>query len=406
MECLRAAPAAAAALLLEGMRVAAVLTGLSLLACGGVVAPRERAVEPPLAATLPAALEDDPCDAPQGITFRGRRRYVQGANYAWHHFGADFGGLGRWNQGGVRAERVAVERDLAALAAAGASVVRWWVFPVLHGDAILRDAQGKPVGLRAAALDDLDAALELAAIHDLYLMPTVFSFDAFRPADPQHPTRIDLAPLVGDAEATAALLRAVLRPMVRRASASPHAARLFAWDLFNEPEWVVDDLPGIGNFCAESEPSKRTSCVSHARMLALLEQMAAVVRDETSAFAATRRPLITVGAVSVASQGHWRRVTQDFYQAHFYASDYGTHGLPRPAADKPTLVGEFPSWGVPASHERPALDALQLSEAFFDAGFAGSLGWTYNLQDTETDRPALLAALRAGAARLGCRARF
>ena len=92
--------------------------------------------------------------------------------------------------------------DLTAMKAAGASLIRWWVFPDFRGDGVTFDASDDPTGLSATALADVAKALELAQQADVYLVPTIFSFDAFRPkATMEGVTKVTLAVTVGNAAA-------------------------------------------------------------------------------------------------------------------------------------------------------------------------------------------------------------
>ena len=97
------------------------------------------------------------------------RPFVLGTNYAWRHFGADFGGLAAWGQKGVALEPGVHAAHLKRMRASGASLVRWWVFPDFRGDGVTIDAAGEARGLGGTAEADLQKALELAAEEDVRL---------------------------------------------------------------------------------------------------------------------------------------------------------------------------------------------------------------------------------------------
>lgn len=343
------------------------------------------------------------CDAPGGIVFHGRRRYLHGVNYAWREFGTDFGGLAAWGRGGVTGDAATIDRDLAAIAASGASVVRWWIFPELRGDGVVREATGSVPKLDGRALRDLDHALELAEKHDLYVMFTLFSFDAFRAAKPSAPDTVNLAPLVRDPRAVEDVATRLVAPLVDRAAQGRHAHRVFAWDLMNEPEWAVADLEQRNMCDAVSDP---TDCVSYGEMHWFLTRLSEVVASRIQGLPERKKPLITVGGVSPSEHRNWEAVPQDFFQFHFYDHDYERGALELPRRDKPVVVGEFPSWGLAATWAQPALDATQITWSIHDAGFAGGLGWTINPQDPHTDVAALGRATRAFASAAGCTAKF
>lgn len=361
--------------------------------------------EPPEDLSLGEALESGhtECDAPQGIPFHGRRRYLHGVNYAWREFATDFGGLAAWGRGGVTGDVGAVDRDLGAIAASGASVVRWWIFPELRGDGLVRDATGSVPRLSARALADLDLALQLAERHDLYVLFTIFSFDGFRASKGGLPESVDLAPLVRDPRAVEEIAARIVAPLVDRAARGRHAHRVFAWDLLNEPEWAVSDLAQRNMCDAAVDP---TDCVSYGEMHWFLSRLSEVVAARIQGLPERKKPLITLGGVSPSEHRNWEAVPQDFFQFHFYDHDYAHGPLEPPRRDKPVVIGEFPSWGLAATWAQPAQDATQTTWAIHEAGFAGGLGWTVNPQDPHTDVTALTQATRAFADLAGCSARF
>lgn len=341
------------------------------------------------------------CEFAGGIRFHGRRRYLHGVNYAWREFATDFGGMAAWKRGGVRAERAAIDRDFAAMAASGISVVRWWIFPELHGDGL--QLEGDEPRVTEAALLDLDAALALAQEHDIYLLFTLFSFDAFRPAS-EHVARVDLAPIARDRARREALTQRIVLPLVDRAARGRHPHRVFGWDLMNEPEWAVADS-GLPNMCTAAG-EKRIHCVSLREMRELLRHLAQAIAARVHPLPEHQRPLVTLGSVGPDAAQLWAEVPQDFVQHHFYDADYRRGGLRRSGA-APTVLGEFPSWGLAATADgRPRLDGAQILDAAAQAGFQGSLAWMYNAQEPRDDWPALSRALRTFADAKGCQARF
>ncbi len=118
---------------------------------------------------------------PSGVSFACKRRFALGVNYAWRNFGADFGGLASWSIRGVAAAAADYGADLKEMKAGGASLIRWWVFPDFRSDGVQFDASDDPTGVSPTALADIAKALELAEEADVYLVPTLFSFDGFRP---------------------------------------------------------------------------------------------------------------------------------------------------------------------------------------------------------------------------------
>src|SRR5262249_45240298 len=129
---------------------------------------------------------NDTCPAPNGgVTIACEKRFVYGVNYAWAHFGQDFGGVTQYGGGGVSTEQSQRLNELKDMAANGVDVIRWWMFPDLRGDAIKLDSKGSPTGTGGTLTADITAALDLAAQAGVHLQLTLLSFDAFK-ADPVH----------------------------------------------------------------------------------------------------------------------------------------------------------------------------------------------------------------------------
>ena len=336
----------------------------------------------------------DPCPAPAGgVEWECRRRFMYGVNYAWLRFGGDFGGIAAWSQGGVVAERTAHRANLEAMRAAGASVVRWWVFPDFRGDGVVFDGAERPLGLGATALDDLREALALAEAADLYLMLCVFSFDGFRPSrDVAGVWTPGLARIATDPGLRRALLEDVVRPFAAAAEASPHRSRLLAWDVVNEPEWAMTGPSPYGD--EDYAPNADLVPLGHADMETFVAETIAVLREESSA-------LVTVGGAAMKWARAWSAVDLDFYQFHMYPwvnvwwpydgspTDYGVD-------DRPVVMGEYPPGDL-----GPGLSYAEVTEAWYSIGYAGALSWQF----IEMDEPAL-ERVRAFAALHPCETRY
>ena len=313
----------------------------------------------------------DECPAPNGsVEWLCRNRFMYGINYAWHHFGGDFGGIPEWNQQGVAANSAAVSTDLADMSAHGVSAVRWWVFPDFRGDGATIDGSGTATGLGSTTLADLSRALELAAQHDLYLMLTLFSFDGFRP------TRVDnginipsLQPMVIDQQKRTALLENVVRPFARAAEASPNRDRLIAWDVINEPEWAMTGPSPYGD--ENYSPNSELTAVTHTQMEVFVNDVVGVLRQESGA-------LVSVGSAAMKWKRAWSAVDTDFHHFHMYGwvNDWWPYDQ-TPAFygldDKPIVWGEFPLGNLTATDTY-----ADVVGTWWNIGYAGAMAWQYN----------------------------
>ena len=360
--------------------------------CGESCGARERCEQGTCRAAEACA---DSCAFAGGIDWACKLRFMYGLNYAWHHFGADFGGNTKWNQPGV-SNNDKVTSELESLSTNGVSVLRWWLFPDFRGDGVKFDGAEMPSGLGGTFTADLERALQLAEDYDMYLMLTLFSFDNFRP------TKMDagvlarsIRPIVLDPAKRKALLEKVVRPIARAASASPHAKRLIAWDVINEPEWAIRGASAYGGD-PDFDPNPELEAIEHGEMETFLREVITVLREESEA-------LITVGATAIKWKSAWSKLDLDIHQFHIYdwvnmywpyhrsPADYGLD-------DKPLVMGEFPMRGLRDVGYGTLLDS------WYENGYAGALGWAYT--DAMFGGPDVLPEVKRFADRHACETRY
>jgi hypothetical protein len=294
---------------------------------------------------------------------------MYGLNYAWLYFGADFGGIAAWSQPGVAANAAEHSQRLARMRASGISTVRWWVFPDFRGDGISFDGSDMAQGLQASTMADLDRALELAEQHDLYLMLTLFSFDAFRYSRTEGNVYIrGLSPIARDESRRSALLENVVRPVARRVEASARRHRMIAWDVINEPEWAIAGPNRHGG--PDFTPDHDLDAISHEQMETFISSVITVLRTES-------RALVSVGAAATKWATAWSQLDTDFHQFHIYDWVHRDYPYDSPPAaygltDKPVVMGEFPLGGLGGSSYG------EVVRYWYENGYAGALGWDYN----------------------------
>jgi hypothetical protein len=327
--------------------------------------------------TVTSGTCSDACAAPNGgITWTCEKRFMLGVNWAWGEWGADFGGIAAWNKPGVKAGSARFDADMKAMKAAGVSVIRWWMWPRFLTDSISWGADGSPSGIGGTLMADVEEALRLAEVNDLYLMLTPFSFDNFGPTTSESGiTSRGMKAIVQSAALRRKLLDNLVKPVAQAVEASPYRKRMIAWDMINEPEWALTGASLWGD--PSFEPSSKLEPVSHAELQTFLQEMAAVLRASSTA-------LVTIGGAAIKWPKAWSHVDVDFYQFHYY--DWVYQWFPyttvTPASvgvtDKPVVVGEFPAAGLSAIGGHPARTAAEYEADLWALGYAGALAWAYN----------------------------
>ena len=343
------------------------------------------------------AVPADPCPMPSGISFACKKRFALGVNYAWRNFGADFGGLAMWNIRGVAAASADYLADLNEMKAGGASLVRWWVFPDFRSDGVQFDASDDPTGVSPTALADIAKALELAEQADVYLVPTLFSFDGFRPKTTTEGVVVrSITGLVNTPARRAKLIANVVKPFAHAAATSGHAGRLIGWDIVNEPEWAIKPS---GQNSQDFSPNEELEPVSLADMKALIGEAAVVLEQETPA------AFTSVGWAAAKWAWAFNDVALDVNQPHIYAwvNQYWPYTL---AADKlgyparPTLMGEFFLLPMPFSEGSNNASIGAILESWWSHGYAGAWPW-HHFEEAKN-----LPLLKAFADSKGCQAKF
>lgn len=308
----------------------------------------------------------DACPANAGVTLACEKRFMFGVNFAWVNFGSDFGGGAQ----GVAQNQSRIRQDLKDMKDNGVDVIRWWMHPsMFDGGGVMFDSGGTPAALGGSELDDIDAALALAAELGVHLKLTLFSFDNFKP---DSGSGHSLTPVIVDGVRRKALIDNVVRAIAREVAVNANAARVVSWDVINEPEWAIKGNDGYGDQDFDAMSSLQQ--VDFASMETFVREVVTALHDES-------KPLVTVGQAAVKWSHAFTKVGLDYYDMHYYGwvdqyfplgqkslQDYGI-------GDRPVVVGEFPLDGW--TNPNGTLNANQIVSKLFDLGYSGAKAWAF-----------------------------
>jgi hypothetical protein len=323
-----------------------------------------------------------------------------GVNYPWFSYGWDFGPAPPgWRDGTDPAWVAHIGRHVEHLTALGISVIRWFVLGdgLTYGtgpDAPKLDrfaTRGRtgwrfgPPAVTGEFQEHFEALLQSFAArsagpHPVRLLPVLADYKFCEPgvwpavkADPALRQSVPDEGWVkgGRAEAITThrgqFIEQVLRPLLRLSSGYRDA--IYAWDIFNEPEWVTNGW----------HPDRRNDHpVNGSEMRAFLEDSMSAIRE--AGFKAT----IGFNMIGTIRQ---TRLYADINQFHHYPG--GARCLERNPFDPryPGIIGEFATstaedtWPELRQRSQRILERLKLAES---RGYVLALAWSFQAADRHT----------------------
>ena len=295
---------------------------------------------------------------PNRIYFCNRNWYLFGINYPWNNYGHDFGS-NAWGHNGVSEEYTTVYLDFDELMGAGIRSVRWFLFADGRASPEF-DSNGFVTGFDPFFYSDMDAALDIAKKHGIYIIFSLFDFYLCDTMKMSGGVQMGgHSDLISDLSKRQSFLDNALKPMLQRYASHPN---VLAWEVMNEPEWVMV-VDGGGNVGVP---------VTLDEMQKLTVEIGLAVKENAP------DQLVTVGCASKKWIDLWRGVEMDFYQIHYYDwmepwypfdVNFDSLGL-----DKPCIIGEFPT-----SSSNITVDTYL--EKIWTNNYAGSFSWSYKAGD-------------------------
>ena len=149
--------------------------------------------------------------------------YLLGINYPWLHYGHDFGATA-WGHDGISTDTSSkqIDADFAYLKNHGVHVVRWFLF----GDCRAApefDGTGNVTGFDEHFYTDLDAAVEIAEKHNVYLIFVLLDFHLGDKTKDVNGVQLGgRSQIVTDATARQSFLDNAVKPLLQRYGRNPY----------------------------------------------------------------------------------------------------------------------------------------------------------------------------------------
>lgn len=288
----------------------------------------------------------------------GKELIINGVNTPWENwneFGTDNFDPNFWDS------------HFAELHDIGVNSVRVWLSCTGTVCIKLRRETGEVYKVEEKFWDDVDKLFEIAAKHQIYLMPTMLSFDHFKDAGSQLRWRM----LVDDDTAMQTYFDMYLKPFAERYGSNPY---LLGIDLMNEPDWVHENeecgkLPfeTLSKFFAKS-----TAAIHETNPDALVTVGIAMIKYNSDQYEGD------MVSDEIMKQYGGENACIDFYSTHYYdymkpwfkcpygmsPTDYGLKDV------KPAVIGETSAEGGET--------LAGLYEKCYNSGWNGVMLWKSN----------------------------
>ena len=305
--------------------------------------------------------------------------FIKGVNVAYYNYGADFGGITPWAKNSISQDPTWWWNAFADMSAHDIELARLWVFAELWTDAITYNSNKVPISMSSLVLNDVDKIPEIADNYDIELQLTLFSFDAFTTESDGPPNQVNISEIVRDATRLQGLIDVVAKPIAQRINQSANRSAVMAFDLCNEPEWIIKE-PNSNDPSVPFEPHNGfyhgqvqngfADPVSHNELKVFFRHLMKTLREEAPSIA------ITVGQAFVKWKSAFTDLDLDYYEFHFYSwmqslEPEFRYQAPLPFTDKPVLIGEFPLQGATGG------TVTQMLSTWNANGYFGALAWDY-----------------------------
>ena len=299
----------------------------------------------------------------------GKKIFVSGMNLAWITYAGDVG-----NTPLSSSSIAKIDAALKAVHDSGGNTMRIWLSTDGTNDPIYTN--GYVSGPGTSTIANIQTMLQLAKKNSMLLVPVLLTHNWVNKSINATILANNKTMLTTDS-GLSAYLKNYLKPVVSAIGNDPN---LLCWEVFNEPEGMVDGWSSPANTITKAQVQKAVNRIAgtiHTLVPGVL----------VSNGAATAGTLSWYSDANLKAAGGDTAGKLDFYMAHYYGWN-GTSNSPFTKAyagwnlDKPLVIGEYASsdWSQSTASSSTMQDAGKvdtLLRYLDNAGYAGGMGWQY-----------------------------
>ncbi|HEX2959056.1 MAG TPA: Ig-like domain-containing protein [Chitinispirillaceae bacterium] len=310
-------------------------------------------------------------------TSYGQKIFISGINVAWKQFGGDVGKY--------PVDSVWFAKMLQGVADSGGNAVRWWLFTDCSNDPQIDPTTKLVKGLGVSTISNIKNVLDMGYARGVGIDLCLLSFDMMKTGK----TMVDMEAnkkILQTDEGRKAFIDNAVVPLVK---AIGHHPAILNWEIFNEPEGMVQSIAGDwGSMATGIEITHIQKMVNQATGAIHRAVPGVPVSNGCWSFIAGANTI--PGDNNYYSDSVLVKVggdpdgTLDYYMVHYYEwAKTERSPFHHPASywglDKPLVIGEFPAKGLSA--ELGGMTPAQCWKYLMDNGYAGAMGWTYTAHD-------------------------